>query len=152
MSIFSYIEVKCHHCSFQGIEVLENESKIKQVGDILGKQLKTICNEIAEHLGIDPLPIKFKDLGDEDSRLYTRDVYVGINKKYKDNYEEIAKCIAHEYRHVFQIFYAELFHDERAARWKGLLRTQINSSTMNDEGSNYINQYLEIDAFAFNKF
>ena len=49
----------------------------------MGKQLKTICNEIAEHLGIDPLPIKFEGLGDEDSRLYTRDEYVGINKKMK---------------------------------------------------------------------
>lgn len=73
----SYLK-KCQHCSSQGIEVLENKSNIIQAGDISGKQLKTICNEIAEHLGIDPLPIKFEDLGDEDSRLYTRDEYVGI--------------------------------------------------------------------------
>ena len=118
----------------------------------MAKTIKQLSKEIAEHLGIDPLPIKYEDLGDEDSRLYTQEEYVGINKKYKDNYEEIAKCIAHEYRHVFQIFYASLFQDERAARWKGLLSTQINSSTMNDDGSNYINQELEIDAFAFTKY
>ena len=79
------------------------------------KTIKQLSKEIAEHLGIDPLPIKFEDLGDEDSRLYTQEEYVGINKKYRDDYEEIAKCIAHEYRHVFQIFYSSLFQDERAA-------------------------------------
>lgn len=85
------------------------------------KQLKTICNEIAEHLSIDPLPIKFEDLGDEDSRLYTRDEYVGINKKYENNRLEILKCITHEYRHAFQHFYAYLFNDNRALRWKKIV-------------------------------
>lgn len=116
------------------------------------KTIEQLSKEIAKHLDIDPLPIKFEELGNEDSRLYTQEEYVGINKKYKDDYEELAKCIAHEYRHVFQIFYASLFQDGRATRWKGLLKTQINSSTMNDDGSNYINQELEIDAFASTKF
>lgn len=106
----------------------------KGICDTLTKTIKQLSKEIAEHLGIDPLPIKYEDLGDEDSRLYTREEYIGIDKKYKDDYEEIAKCIAHEYRHVFQIFYASLFQYERADRWKGLLRTQINSSTINDDG------------------
>lgn len=114
--------------------------------------VERISNEIAKHLGIEPLPIKYEDLGDDDSRLYTREGFVAINTKYKDNYEEIAKCIAHEYRHVFQIFYANLFNDERATRWSELIRIQINSGTINDVGSNYINQELEIDAFAFTKF
>lgn len=47
------------------------------------KAIKQLSKEIAEHLGIDPLPIKFEDLGDEDSRLYTQEEYVGIKKKYK---------------------------------------------------------------------
>ncbi len=116
------------------------------------KDLKKLQNEIAEHLGIDPLPIKFEDLGDEDSRLYLKEEYVGINNKYKTNYLECAKAITHEYRHVFQIFYANLFKTELAIRWKKLLPTIVNSSTMNANGDNYINQELEIDAFAFTKF
>ena len=111
------------------------------------KTLKKLQQEIADHLGIDPLPIKFEDIGLDDSRLYIKEEYVGINKKYQGNYDECAKCIAHEYRHVFQIFYCQLFDTDTARRWKGLLSTQINSSTMNDDGSNYINQELEIDAY-----
>lgn len=116
------------------------------------KDLIKLQNEVAEHLGIDPLPIKFEQLGAEDSRLYLKEEYVGINVKYKNNYLECAKCITHEYRHVFQLFYANLFDTETALRWKKLLASQINSSTMNEDGSNYINQELEIDAFAFTKF
>lgn len=116
------------------------------------KTIKQLQNEIAEHLGIDPLPIKFEDMGQDDSRLYLKEEYVGINKKYKNDYEECAKCIAHEYRHVFQIFYANLSDTETAKRWKGLLGMQINSSNMKADGSDYLEQELEIDAFAFTKF
>lgn len=116
------------------------------------KTIKQLQNEIVEHLGIDPLPIKFEEMGDDDSRLFLKEKYVGINKKYKNDYKECAKCIAHEYRHVFQIFYANLFDTEPARRWKGLLGTQINSSNMKEDGSDYLEQELEIDAFAFTKF
>ena len=116
------------------------------------KDLRKLQNEVADHLGIDPLSIKFEDLVEEDSRLYTQEEYVGINVKYKNDYLECAKAITHEYRHVFQIFYANLFDTETAIRWKQLLATHINSATMNENGANYINQELEIDAFAFTKF
>lgn len=87
------------------------------------KDLRKLQNEVAEHLGIDPLPIKFEDLGDEDSRLCLKEEYVGINIKYKNDYLECAKSITYEYRHVFQIFYASLFTTETAIRWKKLLAT-----------------------------
>ena len=38
--------------------------------------------------------------------------------KFENDYEECAKSIAHEYRHVFQIFYVSLFSNERSIRWK----------------------------------
>ena len=79
--------------------------------------LKPLCERIADRLGIDPLEIRFEDLSD-DSRLYIKDNYVAINKKYENDYVETAKCIAHEYRHVFQIFYVQIFFDERSLRWK----------------------------------
>ena len=37
------------------------------------EDLIKLQNEVAEHLGIDPLPIKFEDLGEEDSRLYLKE-------------------------------------------------------------------------------
>ena len=55
--------------------------------------LKPLCIRTANRLGIDPLDIKLEDLTD-DSRLYIKENYVAINKKYENDYEECAKCIA----------------------------------------------------------
>ena len=106
---------------------------------------------IADQLGIEPLDIRFEDLTD-DSRLYIKENYVAINKKYENDYEECAKSIAHEYRHVFQIFYITLFDNDRSKRWKKELQGVINSSNMDINGSNYISQEIELDAFAFTKY
>jgi hypothetical protein len=113
--------------------------------------LKPLCIRIANRLGIDPLDIKLEDLTD-DSRLYIKENYVAINTKYENDYEECAKCIAHEYRHVFQLFYVNIFNDERSIRWEKELQGVINSSNMDSNGSNYIAQEIEIDAFAFTKY
>ena len=113
--------------------------------------LKPLCLRIADQLGIEPLDIRFEDLTD-DSRLYLKENYVAINKKYENDYEECAKSIAHEYRHVFQIFYVSLFSNKRSKRWKKELQGVINSSNKNINGSNYITQEIELDAFAFTKF
>lgn len=113
--------------------------------------LKPLCIRIANRLGIDPLDIKLEDLTD-DSRLYIKENYVAINTKYENDYEECAKCIAHEYRHIFQLFYVNIFNDERSERWKKELQGVINSSNMDSNGSNYIAQEIELDAFAFTKY
>ena len=113
--------------------------------------LKPLCIRIANRLGIDPLDIKFEDLTD-DSRLYIKENYVAINKKYENDYEECAKCIAHEYRHIFQLFYVNIFNDDRSERWKKELQGAVNSSNMDNTGSNYISQEIELDALAFTKY
>jgi len=113
--------------------------------------LKPLCIRIANRLGIDSLDIKFEDLTD-DSRLYIKENYVAINKKHENDYEECAKCIAHEYRHIFQLFYVNIFNDERSERWKKELQGAVNSSNMDNTGSNYISQEIELDAFAFTKY
>lgn len=109
------------------------------------ESLEQLQKEVADHLGIDPLPIKFEFIPD-DSRIYYKEEYVGINIKYKNNYEEYAKCITHEYRHVFQVFYCQLIDTETTRRWKGLLANSISSYNMSAAGSDYIGQELEIDA------
>lgn len=73
--------------------------------------LKPLCHRIADNLGIDPLEIKFDEMID-DCRLYIKKEYVA------NDYVECAKAITHEYRYVFQIFYANMFNDERARRWR----------------------------------
>lgn len=113
--------------------------------------LNPLCQRIAERLGIEPLEIKFEQMID-DSRLYIKEEYVAINKKFENDYVECAKAITHEYRHVFQIFYANMFNDERAKRWRLEFSTLVNTSNMSKSGSNYIKQELEIDAFAFTKY
>jgi len=110
-----------------------------------------LCIRIADRLGVAPLEIKFEDFSD-DSRLYIKDNYVAINKKYENDYVETVKCIAHEYRHVFQIFYVQIFSDERSLRWRKELQSMINSSNINASGTNYLSQEIELDAFAFTKF
>jgi len=113
--------------------------------------LKPLCKRVADRLGIDPLDIKFEEMID-DSRLYIKEEYVAINKKFENDYVECAKAITHEYRHVFQIFYANMFNDDRARRWRSELATLVNISNMNNNGSNYIDQELELDAFSFTKY
>ena len=125
----------------------------KWIGNTLTKTFKQLSNEIAEHLGVESLPIKFEDLDDENSRLYTHEKYVEINKKYKENYEETAKCIAHENIGIYsKSSMLDYFKMKDQPDGKVLFRTQIKPSTLNDDCSNYINQELKVDAFAFTKF
>mgnify|MGYP002625386127 CR=1 FL=1 len=50
--------------------------------------IKLIQSQIADHLGIEILPIKFQEMSD-DSRLYAKEGYVAINMKYQNNeYED----------------------------------------------------------------
>lgn len=113
--------------------------------------LKPLCQKVADRLGVEPLDIKFEEMIDE-SRLYIKEEYVAINKNFENNYVECAKAITHEYRHVFQIYYANMFNDDRARRWRSELSTLVNTSNMNNNGSNYISQELELDAFSFTKY
>lgn len=45
-----------------------------------------------------------------------------------------------------------IFNDERSERWKKELQGAVNSSNMDGNGSNYISQEIELDAFAFTKY
>lgn len=108
--------------------------------------IKQIQSQIADHLGIEILSIKFQKMSD-DSRLYAKEGYVAINVKYQNNELEITKSIAHEYRHAFQIYYARLMNDDRARRWKEELGIAKNGDT-----PGYLGQELELDAFAFTKW
>lgn len=93
----------------------------------------------------------------DDSRLYIKEEYVAINKKFENNYVECAKAIAHEYRHIFQLFYVNMFNDDQARRWKNTFENVISSENADifknvDDSTKYVVQEIEVDAFAFTKF
>lgn len=109
--------------------------------------MKHMQEQIANHLGIEVLPIRFLPIDPDDSRLYPKEGYVAINEKYKDNELETIKSIAHEYRHAYQIYYAKYMNDNLANIWKEELAV-----VKNGEQSGYMGQALELDAFAFTKW
>lgn len=115
-------------------------------------KLDELAKRIANHLAVKELEIKFDKIID-DSRLYPKEGLIVINEKYKDNYIECAKSLAHEYRHVFQIYYANLMNDELAKIWRKELWTAKNSNNINinnaTEFTEYSLQMIEIDAEAF---
>ena len=111
------------------------------------ERIKQIQERIAEHLGIETLPIKFMAIDPDDSRLYIKERFVAINTKYQNNELETIKSIAHEYRHVFQFYYVRLMNDKLSQIWKEEL-----SVAKTGEQSGYLGQALELDAFAFTKW
>ena len=115
-------------------------------------KLDELAKRIANHLAVEELEIKFDKIID-DSRLYPKEGLIVINEKYKANYIECAKSLAHEYRHVFQIYYANLMNDELAKIWREELGTAKNSNNidLNNQGeyTKYKMQSIEIDAEAF---
>ena len=119
--------------------------------EMLGK-LITFSMDVAEVLGIDYLPIMFEEMA-EDSRIYFEEEYIAINEKYKDNFVECAKCVTHELRHVYQLFYVKLFNDAKAKRMKKEL---ANSKELDPNDLTAVTDYsfreTEIDAFAFTKW
>lgn len=115
-------------------------------------KIDELSKRIADHLAVEELEIKFDKIID-DSRLYPKKGFIVINEKYKANYIECAKSLAHEYRHVFQIYYANLMNDELAKIWRDELWTAKNSNNINinnaTEFTEYSLQMIEIDAEAF---
>lgn len=109
-------------------------------------KLNELSKRIANHLAVEELEIKFDKIID-DSRLYPKEGLIVISEKYKENYIECAKSLTHEYRHVFQIYYANLVNDELAKIWREELNSVVTSGN-----TGYEMQLLEIDAFAFSQY
>lgn len=118
------------------------------------EDLKLFGKRVAEHLGVEELPIEFVDLDGEDSRLELKPTpRILISDHTYIKYEYYALCIAHEYRHAFQIYWASLMNDKLAQVWKEELADVKNSENINadnkEEYTSYKLQAIEIDAEAF---
>lgn len=123
--------------------------------DIKHKLIK-LSEEVADYLGIDLIPIEYENLEIDDSRLILKPIpKIVISIKYEDNFTESAKCITHEMRHIFQIYWSNLMNDKLAKIWKEEL-TQVKSSANIDVNSSEYNDYsmqaIELDAFALSQF
>ncbi len=123
--------------------------------DIKDKLIK-LSEEVADYLGIDLIQIEYKNLEIDDSRLVLKPIpKIVINIKYEDSFTESAKCITHETRHIFQIYYVNLMNDKLARIWKEELAQAKSSANINvnsNEYNDYSLQAIELDAFAFSQF
>ncbi len=122
--------------------------------DIKEKLIK-LSEEVSEYLGIDLLPIEYEKLDVDDSILVLKPTpKIIINKKYENDFVESAKCITHEMRHIFQIYWASLMNDKHARIWKEELAQAKSSANINvnsNEYNDYSLQAIELDAFAFSQ-
>ncbi len=79
------------------------------------KKLIKLSEKVAGYLGIDLIPIEYANLEVDDSRLILKPISkIVINIRYENNFIESAKCITHEMRHIFQIYWANLMNDKLA--------------------------------------
>lgn len=105
-------------------------------------KLDELAKRIANHLAVEELEIKFDKIID-DSRLYPKEGLIVISEKYKENYIECAKSLTHEYRHVFQIYYANLVNDE-------LAKLEIRTTNKEDAVINCFNNILRAADYIIN--
>lgn len=108
------------------------------------EKLIEISEEVANYLGIDLIPIEYENLEMDDSRLILKPIpKIVINIKYEDNFIESAKCITHEMRHIFQIYYVNIMNDKLARIWKEELAQAKSSANINVNSKEYNDYSLQ---------
>ena len=127
-------------------KIRENEEK--------KNRLKELGKRVADHLGVEELPIEFVELDGEDSRLELKTTpRILLSDHTYVKYEYYALCVVHEYRHAFQIYWDSMMDDKLAKVWKEELQDAKNSENIvadnKEEYTNYKLQAIEIDAEAF---
>lgn len=116
------------------------------------QKLFKLVYDVAEHLGVDQLPVEFAPIGLDDSKLIiSPKAKIVINSKFEDDFIECAKCITHELRHVYQIYYTQFINDNLSRVWKNEIADAKNSNSFinTQANANYKLQAIEVDAFAF---
>ena len=116
-------------------------------------RLIPFSEKVAKHLGVDSIPIVFEDLDRVDSRIYFKEQYIAINERYSCNLEECMKCLAHEYRHLFQYYMIALFSNDDSAvgTLARLYKEDFDNQVGIENYTQYMMQVVEIDAYAFTK-
>ena len=117
-------------------------------------RLKELGKRVSEHLGVEEIPIEFVELDGDVSRLVLKPTpRIQITDHTYLKYEYLASCIAHEYRHAFQIYWVSFMNDKLAEVWREELQDAKNSDNIDidnqEEYTKYKMQAIEIDAEAF---
>lgn len=130
-------------------ETLDDEGRLKLI--------KQLANCIGESLGIKKLPeIELVELEEECFGYYSeRGNYIAINTSYWDNPMEVVDTIAHEMRHAYQRYRADLCENAQDKLYKFNYEHYI--SPERDVDGKYVNffdyylQYIEVEARAYAK-
>ena len=87
----------------------------EEILEIYQGVIETVCND---YLSIQPVPVVFDNLIDEVSRYDINLKAIILNRKYKNDYEELLNSTLHELEHHWQLLYVSGFDTPKAKRWK----------------------------------
>ena len=105
---------------------------------------------LSDLLGVEPIPVVVEDI-EEDSRFYTKDLYISISEKLIGNEVEALKCLIHEYKH-YQQYMCIIYNMTEVPfykKWKEEFEIKDIKDLTYEE---IICQSVEIDATAFAKY
>jgi len=156
----------CDESDFEFVDVLDDkikktlnefkESHWETMNDEGRLELiKKLANSIGDSLGIEELPeIELIELEDDCLGYFSeRGNYVAINKAYWNDYKEVIDTVAHEMRHAYQRYRADLCENNQDKIYKFNYEHYISPEC--DENGKYVNffdyylQYIEVEARAY---
>lgn len=117
--------------------------------------IKELVKCISDLQGVPDVPeVEFLDDGDNSCGFYSeRGNYIGINENYLEDAKEIVDTIAHETRHAYQHYRAELLKEPQDQIYKFNFEHYI-APEYDENGFcvnffDYYDQYVEAEARAF---
>lgn len=119
--------------------------------------IKELVKCISDLLGIPEVPdVVFWDDGDNSCGFYSeRGNYIGINENYLDDANELIDTIAHETRHAYQHYRAELSETPQDEiyrfNFEHYIAPEYDSGGYCVNYFDYYDQYIEAEARAFAK-
>lgn len=117
------------------------------------EEILSLLNEIgyalAKYLEVSPIPVVTEKM-EEDSRFYTKELYIAISDVLISDFTESLKCLIHEYRHYKQLMCVtqKITTEPNYESWKEDLRI-INQIR---DPADTMCLSVEIDAYAFTKY
>ena len=112
---------------------------------------------VGKELGIEKIPeVTITNDGDNAYGYYDQNKnLISINEKYTNNPVEVVNTIAHELRHAYQHYRAEVLESWGDALFKVNYDNYISPMQLSNGGwlffTDYQDQYVEVDARAFAK-
>lgn len=114
------------------------------------RELETAAIMLTELLGLESIPIKVEDLGEEDGRFYLEGPYIAISDKLIDDKLERLKTLIHEYRHYYQVAVVET--NDTSEPLLNEFRDELVNGPKSTDPAELMCQYIEIDAYAYTKY